>query len=323
MDTHRKRWACDLCGDLQHSAKGMSDHLRTSHLDKIDAENIDNIALRYGRPAKYIPASDCPLCDYPAVLRRRGYTIEEYSRLTTDKFARHLGRHLEQLSLFVLPKADIHYEEDDDLDSGLDDREYSEWDDDLDESAMQIVSEPDLVAKLAEQASLQVSPPEILADPPDLAMRWQPPHDFTPPEEDFDTEDVDLLPVRQEPIYGGDLHTPGWARRTGKRKEGFCARCPISHWVNMADGSYGFHLTYFHGVPDSGVPLPRPSTIRPVKDNTNVWEGFCETCNRWKILKKTKRGWNWYRHWLEVRKAHQANYLLPLTKVERCRNIQT
>jgi hypothetical protein len=68
---------------------------------------------------------------------------------------------------------------------------------------------------------------------------------------------------------------------------------PGLHLVNITDGSYRLHLTYFHGVPDSGVPRPRPSAIRPVQGKANVWEGFCDACKEWKVLKKTARGWNW------------------------------
>lgn len=162
-------------------------------------------------------------------------------------------------------------------------------------------SKADSARRLSEVAELHASC-EIFKTPPNLALRWQPPQDFTPPPEDFDTDNADLLPVRQDPIFGGDLHTPGWARGNGAQKEGYCARCPTFHWVNVPDGSYGSHLTYFHGVPDSGVPLPRPKSIRQVHGRVHVWEGYCEPCGKWKVLKKSSRGWNWYRHWLDVSK---------------------
>ncbi|KAI0451144.1 ankyrin repeat-containing domain protein [Xylaria acuta] len=260
----------------------MVEHLKSVHHDQIPKGQEEIVTSRFGRPISHINAADCSLCDYP---------------IFSVVFGRHLSRHLEQLALFVLPISDLVGRDETSDAEALKSTE-SDNDDGGSERGIEILSEPDLVQKLDDITSAQNGPPEALSKPPDLAMRWQPPQDFTPPLDDFYTNDVDLLPARQEPIFGGDLHTPGWARGFGSRKEGFCARCPVSHWVNISDGSYAFHLSYFHGVPASGVPLPRPSTIRPVAGKLDNWEGFCEACQEWKLLKKTKRGWNWYRHWL-------------------------
>ncbi|KAI9790138.1 MAG: hypothetical protein M1816_005338 [Peltula sp. TS41687] len=66
--------------------------------------------------------------------------------------------------------------------------------------------------------------PHPLKSAPNLALGWQPPHDFTPPVADFETDDPDLMPRREEPMFGGDLFTPGWVRGNGRKLEGFCAR---------------------------------------------------------------------------------------------------
>ena len=259
MEVHRKKWICAMCGIEQPNIVATKVHLQTKHSDQVSLDQVDDIAQRFGQPLAHTPATDCPLYDYPAVLRRRGYSDEDMELLSTDKFGRHLGRHLEQLALFVLPNTDLVYEEDHVSDTGDHDHQgESDADEGDGEPSVSQLSEPDLLQKVFDEVFLQHSAYEMLTKPPDLAMRWQPLHDFTPPKNDFDTEDADLLPVRQEPIFGGDLYTPGWARGIGSRKEGFCAHCPGSHWVNIPDGSYKFHLTYFHGVPDSGVSLPRP-----------------------------------------------------------------
>lgn len=299
LEAHRKIWTCGMCRAGLRSKADMNAHLRDMHADHVRMDHLEDVAYSFGRPASYFKASDCPMCDYPSILRSRGLSDETIVRIPADKFGRHLGRHLEQLALFVLPSADLIDEDDV---SGDDQERWEDGDSDecsSDSGQQETLSEPELIQRLAEIASSRKHP-ERLPGSPDLAMRWQPPQDFTPPPEHFDAEDPDDLPIRQEPIFGGDLHTPGWARGTGNRREGFCARCPVSHWVNIADGSYGFHLTYFHGVPDSGVPLPRPSIIRPVLGQAHVWEAFCKACDEWKVLKKTSRGWNWYRHWLKV-----------------------
>ncbi len=321
LEVHRKSWACGMCGSREPSFPAMKEHLNAKHGDHVPVNQIEDVALRFGRPLRHINAADCPLCDYAGAMRRRGCSDREIARVPTDKFSRHLGRHLEQLALFVLPNTDMIDGKDDMSDDGSHDRSDIDSDEDGSEAGAQLLSGPDLVQKLSEAAAEGKFAPEILSEPPNLAMRWQPPQDFTPSLEDFDTYEVDLFPVRQEPIYGGDLHTSGWTRGLGDQKEGFCARCPVSHWVNIPDDSYRFHLTYFHGVPDSGVPLPRPSTIRPVQGKTNTWEGFCEACRHWRTLKKTKRGWNWYRHWLVVRNPDQTSLLRLL--ISHHRIIQT
>lgn len=302
IQAHRMKWVCGVCRSQQPNDAAMKDHLRAAHSEQISSDQIEDVAYNFGRPLEHINAADCPLCDYPRILRRRGYSEEQICHIPTHIFGRHLGRHLEQLALFVIPNTDLA----DDNDGTSDEGGFTDDDDshsiaDGSECEDQLLSEPELIRKLSEVAAEQKRGPDYFLESPDLAMRWQPPQDFTPPSEDFDTQEIDLLPVRQEPIYGGDLFTPGWARRLGDQKEGFCARCPVFHWVNIPDGSYRFHLTYFHGVPDSGVPLPRPSIIRPINGSLNTWEGFCDACDQWRLLKKTRRGWNWYRHWLNVR----------------------
>ncbi|KAK0704394.1 hypothetical protein B0H67DRAFT_557217 [Lasiosphaeris hirsuta] len=313
-ESHRKRWSCGICHTPRPNLAAMTDHLRTAHPDQVPEHQAEVVACRFSRPLAYIDAADCPLCDYPDVLRRRGgYTDQEIRRIPNDKFGRHLGRHLEQLALFVLPFSDLAGDEHEASDAdggggggggggsggGGEDSESDRGD----ASSVGMVrprdlSVPDLVEKLSQVAARHNRDPAMLAKPPDLAMRWQPPQDFTPPAGDFAADEASLLPARQEPLYGGDLHTAGWTRGLGDRKEGFCARCPAPHWVNIPDGSYRFHLTYFHGVPESGVPLPRPSTIRPVEGRSGTWEGYCDACEGWRVLKKTARGWSWYRHWL-------------------------
>ncbi|KAL2055286.1 hypothetical protein ABVK25_004624 [Lepraria finkii] len=46
---------------------------------------------------------------------------------------------------------------------------------------------------------------EELDSAPDLAFIWMPPMDFTPPEEDFEVEDDDLVPRREDSMFGGDI----------------------------------------------------------------------------------------------------------------------
>lgn len=288
-----------MCSSQHVDMAAMADHLRSAHPGDVPPHQTEAVAHRFGAPLAYVDAVDCPLCDYPDVLRRRGYTEDQIRRIPNSKFGRHLGRHLEQLALFVLPYDDLVDYENELSDASAGDS--SSEADPGEANTRPSLSGPDLARKLYDVAARHKRAPDVFSEPPDLAMRWQPPQDFTPPSDDFEVDDADLVPTRQEPLYGGDLHTAGWVRGLGDRKAGFCARCPAPHWVTISDGSYRFHLTYFHGVPESGIPLPRPSAIRPVAGKSGMWEGYCDACDGWRVLKKTGRGWSWYRHWLNVR----------------------
>ena len=278
----------------------MTQHITTIH-SEVPEVQVQALVDKYTRPLEYIPSSACPLCDYTSVLQQRGYGGPVPRAVGTKAFARHLSRHLEQLALFVLPRdvlAECKDEEDDAQSFISSDSEESLIEENLiDENLEAHLQE--LTDILAGKASKQ-DDSDIFLKPPDLAMGWQPPHDFTPAAEEFDSEDPDVLPSRQEPIFGGDLYTPGWARGYGAEKEGFCGRCTPGQWLNMPQGDYKFHMTYLHGSPASGVPLQRPSFIRRASGSLDRWEGYCDECCDWMIIRRTDRGWNWYRHWLLV-----------------------
>jgi len=188
-----------------------------------------------------------------------------------EQFRSHLGRHLEQLALFVLPKGSLMQDHEDDgegkppsepgsapstdaedEDDGNQSCPFGGMDDSLDDISQ-------ILASHAEPSH------HLLDSAPALALGWQPPHNFTPPAEDFEIDDPDFIPRREESTFRGDLFTPGWVRGYGNMKEGYCARCKVGHWVNIPSGTYEFHLTYLHGLPSTGLPLPRPSTIREVE----------------------------------------------------------
>lgn len=289
-----------MCTETCQSKTDMEVHLHQKHSDLLQPHQITTIAEMLGRPLEKINASDCPFCDYEALLARRGMSMSSKS-LIPEEFGRHVGRHLEQLALFVLPLQDLDAEEND-TEGIADDGSESEsgWDEKSKDEDVSSPSEVSITELLVVAALLEPAATDLFDEPPNLAMRWQPPHDFTPPQEDFDADDPDTLPLRQEPTYGGDLFTPGWARGPDSCSEGYCARCPVGHWVNMTSGKYEFHMTYFHGVPRSGIPLPRPTAIQEQPEKSKRWKGYCDECKSWKTLKRTSRGWTWYRHWLQV-----------------------
>jgi hypothetical protein len=301
MEAHRRHWLCNMCTETCQSRRDMEIHLHQRHSDLVQPHQIMAIAQMLGRPLEKLSAADCPFCDYKSLLELSGGVAISNQELAPEEFGSHVGRHLEQLALFVLPLQDLD-EEENGMESMEDGENTSEsnWNEEGTDEDVHTPPDVNFTEILAAAARREPSTADVFDEPPNLAMRWQPPQDFTPPEEDFDTNHADTLPLRQEPIYGGDLFTPGWARGPDSCREGYCARCPTGHWVNMTNGEYEYHMTYFHGVPRSGVPLPGPTAIQERLEKSNTWKGYCDACKSWKTLKRTGRGWTWYRHWLQV-----------------------
>lgn len=307
MNKHRRIWNCPFCTVEMTNSTAMEHHMREQHDDSVKDEQVRQLVRQSSHRAQRLPASSCSLCDYEAILRSRldTYSDDEPMIIKPEQLRNHLGRHLEQLAIFVLPKSalmhDRTYNEDDKGDGPPSDAASVRSNDSENEPeavASDLAMHPDEFAGII--ASLSQSESLVLAVSPALALGWQPPHDFTPPSEYFKTEDYDLIPRREESTFGGDLFTPGWVRGYDKHKEGYCARCDVGHWVNIPSGNYEFHLTYLHGLPYTGLPLSRPSAIREINGRAGVWEAFCDVCDGWRTLKKTHQGWNWWRHCLTV-----------------------
>ena len=316
--------------------------MRLQHPGTFLESQLPALIARSGRPLERIPASACPLCDYEAILKHRLDLSSNQDPVTVkaSMFRNHLGRHLEQLALFVLPKQEVKEQAEDTVRSGVANEDVmlscqaadSNDSDDMakkpaveqgsrvsdqnlhdDKATIQMMfgaevagMTPETAATLVDQvttvAGLGIDEiPEESVSAPDLAFVWMPPMDFTPPEADFEVDDDDLLPRREEPTFGGDIFTPGWVRGDGKEKEGFCGRCNPGVWYSLDDSSYENNLTYMHGIASSGLSLPRPSSLRQIEGAPVAWQGYCDACGGWRNLKKSSAGWNWFRHWVKVR----------------------
>ena len=352
---HRHRWLC-TCNQSFETSEKFVKHLHREHAGTFIDNQLPALMARAQVPVKWIPASACPLCDYESALRQRHPSQGTDPRdaepilVKVQNFRSHLGRHLEQLALFVLPRnevdeqldgnADAEPESDEEevipenqleiaieanLEHGSDDRSSHGLSSDVeaaipepfehDQANPKPVNEPQshsdsLLSKVATHhnrvgfdGKTEVKTEDEITEStgfPDLAMGWQPPMDFWPPEKDFEQEDTDWIPRREEPMFGGDLFTPGWVRGHDSQKQGFCGRCQPGTWHNIEDSSYQLDLTYHHGIATSGIPLPRPSSIRERSGNAGVWEGYCDTCKVWQVLQRTTRGWNWFSHCIKV-----------------------
>ncbi len=315
--------------------------MKTQHSETFLDSQLPALTGRAARPLQRIAASACPLCDYESIVRRKSGAEITTEPITVriQTFRNHLARHLEQLALFVLPKREVIEQpgdmpksdaanEGEGMMSGQapdsDDSEAIRSDTsaeridipcDSDFKDDQTIDQMMTGVELAEMTSALVATldgsnesilgiEDMLEDvdsAPALAFVWMPPMDFTPPTQCFEVEDEDLVPRREEPMFGGDIFTPGWVRGYGKHKEAFCGRCNPGVWHNIEDLSYEKNLTYMHGIASTGLSLPRPSSLRQVSDKSGAWQGYCEACLGWRNLRKSSAGWNWFRHWVKVR----------------------
>ncbi|KAI9888340.1 MAG: hypothetical protein M1814_000571 [Vezdaea aestivalis] len=307
LENHRKEWECDYCLERFPSSKEFGGHMNQTHTEKFVSNQLDALTERAERLPSRIAAADCPLCDYDTILgdklRPSNPEIVRPSQrlIKPEQFRSHLGRHLEQIALFVLPSNEIFAADDDIETSGgrgaasvlSGDVGSPEASDSGSEQEFEEID--DLLGDLKGLILGFDSTNDNMHIAPDFALGWQPPSDFQPPEEDFNVDDIDWLPRREDPMFSGDLFTPGWVRGPDHQKEGYCGRCVPGIWRKMGeDGTYESNLTYVHGVDPSGVPLPRPSQTR--QNAAGVWEGFCVECDGWRTLRKTRAGWNWFRH---------------------------
>jgi hypothetical protein len=336
LEVHRHEWICSFCSKAFQSVKHFEQHIKQQHIGAFDEKQLATLITQAQRPLQRILASSCPLCDYDGVLRRRmniGDAIPSTTEPITVKpqaFRAHLGRHLEQLALFVLPRSELMELPDAPMQSTAayygdmvplektalsDDSAAEQEDPNLtpeSEGQKTLDDEPPMQLDVGQQDISKETLPksdeilEELTTAPELAMGWLPPMNFTPPEKDFEADDIDWIPRREDSMFGGDLFTPGWVRGYGKEKEGFCGRCEPGVWHKMEDLSYEKDLTYRHGIDSSGIPLPRPTSIRPVEGKPRMWEGYCEACRGWRILRTTKMGWNWFRHCVTVRSIEKS-----------------
>lgn len=136
LQVHRREWICLQC---QHQPFTSSDkfkqHLELTHQMTLDSE-IDAIVRQSEEPVDKMSAAACPFCDeWEADLTSSkhdttraflndGKVVQPYG--TIGKFRRHLGRHMEQLALFALPRYESGEIEDDSINEDDEDSQSDE-----------------------------------------------------------------------------------------------------------------------------------------------------------------------------------------------------
>ncbi|KAI5810621.1 hypothetical protein BZA77DRAFT_391361 [Pyronema omphalodes] len=94
---HRREWPCEHCDEVSSSCQDFKDHITKRHRHLL---RIETMAVLVDRSERVVESSQpCPLCP---------------ETLTPKALQRHLGKHMQQIALFVLPGSLQEDEEDDD-----------------------------------------------------------------------------------------------------------------------------------------------------------------------------------------------------------------
>ena len=121
LHSHRREWFCSLCNQTFKTKDACEHHMERRHLEGLMESQLSALVDMCERPVEVIPAAACPLCDWDTIWRDRRAVAEQAPfpdtiTVTAKAFRAHVGRHLEQLALFALPK--IFNDEVADIESG-------------------------------------------------------------------------------------------------------------------------------------------------------------------------------------------------------------
>lgn len=102
---HRREWFCPHCNLVYHDKLKARMHI-IQHYDNSDGHHQADLLLQTSsRLPEYLSADDCPFCDWSATLRKRNIASKEFDlKVPSRRFMKHLGRHLEEIALFVVPQ---------------------------------------------------------------------------------------------------------------------------------------------------------------------------------------------------------------------------
>ncbi|KAL2061158.1 hypothetical protein VTL71DRAFT_7431, partial [Oculimacula yallundae] len=122
LQAHRREWTCATCSKLFSSKSSFKTHV-LSHDPTLAGSELDALILQSEEPMDRFPASACSFCNEweeqimdPKQNEKRaflneGKDVAPYG--TKTQFRRHLGRHMEQLALFALPRDNLDDVDDD------------------------------------------------------------------------------------------------------------------------------------------------------------------------------------------------------------------
>ena len=106
LEWYRRQWVYNICGSTFQSVDSVRVHIIKEHQGTFLPSQLSTPIARCSRALQRIPTSECPFCNYEAMVKRKmnWMVYSEPVTIPIHAFRNHLGHHLEQLALFVLPQ---------------------------------------------------------------------------------------------------------------------------------------------------------------------------------------------------------------------------
>ncbi|RPA83847.1 hypothetical protein BJ508DRAFT_304371 [Ascobolus immersus RN42] len=106
--SHRSQWACAKCGGLSRTSDAFKTHIFQCQFQNSEKEfaasfeSISAILEQSKRPVREIEAKSCPFCHDDAWTLDDSLNGDIY--VSIDDFRKHVGQHMQEVSLFSLPR---------------------------------------------------------------------------------------------------------------------------------------------------------------------------------------------------------------------------
>ncbi|KAH7135346.1 hypothetical protein B0J11DRAFT_157717 [Dendryphion nanum] len=119
---HRTSWNCGFCKEEFQTSQNFQNHLQLQHTKNVTNEQLMALSETRKCLATSIPASDCPFChDWELKLRKANPSIAPSNDLvvTPAQYKQHVGSHMRQLAVFVIPRGFLEDDGDNNSVSGF------------------------------------------------------------------------------------------------------------------------------------------------------------------------------------------------------------
>lgn len=106
---HRSRWTCPRCPSYFETPGRLRTHLEQKHQDSFSDRQISTVVESSKRLSEHVASKECPFCDgsWASLEAQSSYSESGDTVLVSIKqYQQHLGRHLQQIALFALPRID-------------------------------------------------------------------------------------------------------------------------------------------------------------------------------------------------------------------------
>lgn len=102
---HRSRWVCPECSTDFRSSHDLKEHVSQYHHGLVSKRQLSAFIDQSKRSVESIQPSECPFCDDSWARADSSFACSDDALFVNpDQFRRHVGKHMEQVALFSLPR---------------------------------------------------------------------------------------------------------------------------------------------------------------------------------------------------------------------------